>query len=95
LVWDEILATCGKKIVREEYGIIIKIFNHYLSIIEEQGHSPLSSILMTVDLGWIRMFMEKFLLELQQLHKKVISCQNVLATNIKRTYAVNVSSQSR
>jgi hypothetical protein len=32
----------------------------------------------------------KLLLDLQRLHKKVISSQNVSAMNIKRTYAVNI-----
>jgi hypothetical protein len=39
-VWDKILATCHKKIDQEEYESIIQNFNHYLSIMEEQGHIP-------------------------------------------------------
>ncbi len=39
-VWDKILATCRQKIEREEYDSIIRNFNHYLSIMEEQGHIP-------------------------------------------------------
>ena len=39
-VWDKILATCRQKIEREEYESIIRNFNHYLSIMEEQGHIP-------------------------------------------------------
>jgi len=40
LVWDKILASCRQKIEREEYDSIIRNFNHYLSIMEEQGHIP-------------------------------------------------------
>ncbi len=39
-VWDKILATCRKKIEREEYENIIANFNHYLITMEEQGHIP-------------------------------------------------------
>ena len=35
-----ILATCRQKIEREEYDSIIRNFNHYLNIMEEQGHIP-------------------------------------------------------
>ncbi len=39
-VSDKILVTCRQKINRDEYENIIRNFNHYLSIIEEQGQIP-------------------------------------------------------
>ncbi len=86
------MATCRQKIDRDKYENIIRNFNHYLSITEEQDHTPDQYF---DDYG-VRMDKDihgKVLLDLQRLHRKVISGQNVLATNIKRTYAAIVFSQ--
>ena len=39
-IWYKILATCRQKIGHDKYENIIRNFNHYLSIMEEQGHIP-------------------------------------------------------